>query len=59
MIEVKATAYDAMGREIAFAMGFATRTASAKYAALQGLQARLRGAPELAGKVRRTGCEVL
>lgn len=59
MIEVKATAYDNLGREVAFAMGFATRTSAAKFAALQGLRARLNAAPALAGKVRRTGVEVL
>lgn len=59
MIEVRCVAYDVMGREVAFAMGFATRTAHAKWAALQGLQARLSASPALAGKVRRKSFEVL
>lgn len=59
MIQVQATAYDAMGRVVAFAMGTATRTGAAKFAARTGLNLRLASNPALAVKVRRVTTEVL
>lgn len=59
MIQAQATAYDAMGRIVAYAMGMATRTGSAKFAAMQGLRTRLAGSPALSVKVRRTDVVVL
>lgn len=59
MITVQVTAYDAAGREVCFAIGMATRVGAAKFAASQGLRARLSCNPALAAKARRFVAEVL
>jgi hypothetical protein len=59
MIEVQVTAYDAMGRVVCFAIGMATRIGAAKFAASQGMRARLSCNPSLAAKARRFVAEVL
>lgn len=59
MITVQVTAYDATGREVCFAIGMATRIGAAKFAASQGMRARLSCNPTLAAKARKYVVEVL